>query len=113
PAAGTAEAAGAGLALDQVNPNFTGSLPPYGASNYCVNTSIQFYSGTLAPIGHNVGLSQHSWDPQLNSPRRFCVCSANATFIGDYFRNTLGCGVDYTTSVRTLRDRTKPTTHQP
>jgi hypothetical protein len=112
PAAGTAEAAGAGLALDQVNPNFTGSLPPYGASNYCVNTSIQFYSASLAPIGHNVRLSQHTWDPQLNSPRRFCVCSANATFIGDYFGNTIGGGVDYTTSVSTFDDGSNPAHYQ-
>jgi len=81
PAAGTDEAASAGLALDISNPNFSGSLPPYGATNYCVDTSIEFYGSSLNPLGHNIRLSQHSWDPQLNAPRRFCVCSANATFI--------------------------------
>jgi len=36
PAQGTAEAVGAGLALDTLNLNFSGALPPYGASNYCM-----------------------------------------------------------------------------
>src|SRR2546430_11360077 len=44
PAAGSTEAAAAGLALDTVNPNYAGSLPPYGATNYCVNASVQFRS---------------------------------------------------------------------
>ena len=108
PAAGTDEAVGAGLALDRVNPNYNGSLPPYGAANYCVNTSIQFYSATLAPIGHNVRLSQHTWDPQLNSPIRFCVCAPNATFIGDYFGNTTAGSIDITTSVSTYDDTSLP-----
>src|SRR5205814_1280857 len=51
PAANSPEATGAGLALDQVNPNYSGSLPPYGASNYCINASVQFYSATLVPFG--------------------------------------------------------------
>ena len=107
PASGTSEATAAGLALDTVNPDFAGA-PPYGATNYCVNTSIQFYSPTLAPLGHNIRLSLHSWDPQLNSPLRFCVCSPSATFIGDYFGNTTGGGVDYTTSVSTFDDGSNP-----
>src|SRR5262249_15528864 len=68
PAAGTAEAAGAGLALDTLNPKYGGSLPPYGAANYCVNASAQSYSPTLAPLGHNIRLTQHTWDGELNSP---------------------------------------------
>ena len=36
PAQGTAEAVGAGLALDTLNLNFSEALPPYGASNYCM-----------------------------------------------------------------------------
>jgi hypothetical protein len=111
PAAGTAEAAAAGLALDQFNPNFAGT-PPYGATNYCINTSIQFYSPQLSPKGHNIRLSLHSWDPQLNSPFRFCVCQANAGFIGDYFGNTTGGGFDYTTSVSTYDDGTNPGHYQ-
>src|SRR6266567_1184273 len=37
PSAGTAEATAAGLALDTSNVNYGGSLPPYGATNYCIN----------------------------------------------------------------------------
>jgi len=109
------EAAAAGLGLDTSNPNYTGSLPPYGASNYCVNTSIQFYNADLTLINghqHNVRLSQHTWDPQLNSPIRFCVCQPNATFIGDYFGNTVGGSTDYTTSVSTFNDGTNPNNQQ-
>jgi len=112
PAAGTAEAAGAGLALDQVNVNYSGSLPPYSASNYCVNTSIQFYDASLSPIGHNIRLSQHTWDPQLNSPIRFCVCEPNATFVGDYFGNTFAGSTSYTTSVSTYNDGSNPANRQ-
>jgi hypothetical protein len=103
PIFGSQEALGAGLALDTVNPNFAGT-PPYGATNYCVNTSIQFYTPTLVARGRNIRLSQHTWDPQLNSPYRFCVCNATAGFIGDYFGNTTGGGFDYTTSVSTFND---------
>jgi hypothetical protein len=114
PTAGS-EADAAGLPLDTSNPNYTGSLPPYGARNYCVNTSIQFYrvnSSGLTPIGQNIRLSQHSWDPQLNSPRRFCVCSPTATFIGDYFGNTTAGSIDYTTSVSTFNDGSNPFNRQ-
>ncbi|TMF16465.1 MAG: hypothetical protein E6I33_04050 [Chloroflexi bacterium] len=49
PAAGTKEAAAAGLALDTglQNAGYTGPVPPFGAANYCVNTSIQFYTSNL------------------------------------------------------------------
>jgi hypothetical protein len=73
PAAGTAQAAAAGLALDTANPNYAGSLPPYDAANYCVNASIQFYTPGLTPIGHNIRLSQHTFDPQLNAPHADCA----------------------------------------
>jgi hypothetical protein len=114
PAAGTAEAAGAGLALDVSNPNFPGT-PPYGATNYCVNTSIQFYKATLntlSPLGHNIRLSQHTWDPQLNSAFRFCVCNASAGFIGDYFGNTTDGSTDFTTSVSTFDGGSNPSHFQ-
>jgi hypothetical protein len=111
----TAEAGGAGIALDTSNPNYSGSLPPYGATNYCVNTSIQFYKADLSLISgheHNIRLSQHTWDPQLNSPIRFCVCQPNATFIGDYFGNVAAGSIDYTTSVSTFNDTSLPTNQQ-
>lgn len=114
PAAGTAEATAAGLALDRSNPNYSGALPPYGAANYCVDTAIQFYQPTLGPIGHNIRLSQHAFDPQLNSPSE--SGTGNPTFIGDYFGNTVasaGSGqVAYTTSVTTYNDGTNPANRQ-
>ena len=114
PAAGTKEAAAAGLALDTglQNAGYTGPVPPFGAANYCVNTSIQFYRANLNPIGHNIRISQHTWDPQLNSPLRFCVCSPSATFIGDYFGNTFNGTTSVSTSVSTASDGTNPTHYQ-
>ena len=110
PAAGTAEAVAAGIALDQVNPNFA-NTPPYGAANYCVNTSVQFYSATLAPRGHNVRLSAHSWDPQLNAPHTACATCVG-TFIGDYFGIISSNGTLFTTSVSTYDDGTNPAHYQ-
>jgi len=104
PAAGSGEAAAAGLALDPAS--------PFGAANYCVNTSIQFYRPSLVPKGHNIRLSLHTWDPQLNSPFRFCVCSPGATFIGDYFGNTFAGSTSFTTSVSTYDDGTNPRHYQ-
>ncbi len=109
PAAGTKDATQAGLALDTVNTNFAGSLPPYGASNYCINSSIQFYGPTLTPIGNNIRISANTWDPQLNAAH-YSRASADRTFIGDYFGNVSddGLGVEVTTSVSTYNDRTNP-----
>ena len=73
---------------------------PFDAANYCINTAVQFYASDLQPLGHNLRVSAHTWDPQLNAPHTSCICS-RTTFIGDYF------GVDsngsdlYTTSVST------------
>src|SRR5215471_2431256 len=115
PAAGTRQAAAAGLALDQANPNFTGSLPPYGAANYCVNASIQFYKPDLSPVGHNIRLSQNTYDPQLNAPHTDCA-ACETTFIGDYFGNTVdpmpGGAVDFSTFVSTYDDKTNPAHYQ-
>lgn len=119
PAAGTSEAAGAGLALDRVNPRFGGSLPPYGAMNYCVNSSIQFYTPTLGLIRgseHNIRLSQHTWDPQLNEPKP-AGFSAQEGFIGDYYGNITGANPagglnDYTTSTSTFNDSSNPGNYQ-
>jgi len=105
PEANTAEATAAGLALDSVNPNFPGA-PPYGASNYCINTSIQFYKPDLTPVGNNIRISQHTWDPQLNSPFRFCSCDPTSGFIGDYFGNTFSGSLSVSTSVSTFDDGT-------
>jgi hypothetical protein len=116
PSAGTAEAAAAGLALDVVNPNYAGALPPYGATNYCVNASVQFYRPTLAPVGHNVRLSGHTFDPQLSAPHTSCA-TCITTFIGDYFGNDTGPAagggyLDYATFVSTFGDPLNPNHHQ-
>jgi hypothetical protein len=116
PASGTAEATAAGLALDTANPDYTGALPPYGVTNYCVNTAIQFYDKSLNPIGSNIRLSAHAFDPQLNSPHEPSAFSA-PTFLGDYFGNTTGPSAgggytDYTTSVTTYDDGTNPANRQ-
>jgi hypothetical protein len=98
-----------------VNSNYSGSLPPYGALNYCVNSSIQFYNADLSLITgyrHNIRISQHTWDPQLNSLKPSSI-NALEGFIGDYYGNITGAAkagglTDYTTSVSTFDDGTNP-----
>jgi len=111
PASGTVDAANEGIALDKVNPNFSGSLPPFGASDYCVNASVQFYKADLTPIGHNIRISANTWDPQLNAAHSSCA-TCETTFIGDYFGNTIAGSTDYTTSVSTYDDGSNPTNQQ-
>ena len=100
---GGAEAAAAGIAFDP--------LAPLGAQNYCINTAIQFYRPNLAPIGHNVRLSAHTWDPQLSAPHQVCICSSG-TFIGDYFGVDSGGGYTYTSSVSTFNPGDNPSFYQ-
>jgi len=111
PQAGSAEAIGAGLVLDQQNSRYGGSLPPYGASNYCVNSSIQFYGSLLRPLGGNIRISQHSWDPQLNSPRPSGIPSSEG-FIGDYFGNATSGSSSLTSSVSTFDFGRNPNHYQ-
>jgi hypothetical protein len=98
-----AEATAAGLAYDP--------YPAFGATNYCVNTAIQFYRPSLAPIGHNVRLSAHTWDPQLSAPHSGSI-GGSTTFIGDYFGIDSGGGSTYTTSVSTFDYGMNPFFHQ-
>lgn len=112
PAAGTAEAAGAGIALDQTNPHYSGPMPPYGATNYCVNASIQFYKPDLTPMGNNIRLTQHTWDGQLNGPHPSSAFNLGYTFIGDYFGNTTNGGISLSSFVSTYNDLTKPANQQ-
>src|SRR5260370_2832883 len=113
PAAGTTDAATAGLALDAVNAHYSCALPPDGASPYCINSSIQFYSPSLQPLGHNIRISANTWDPQLNAAH-YRRASVDRTFIGDYFGNTFddGMGVAVTTSTSTFDDGTNPNFRQ-
>jgi hypothetical protein len=92
PARDTPEATVAGLLFDP--------KAPYGRVNYCINAAVQFYTAGLRPLGHNIRLSPHTWDPQLSSPRPECICSSD-TFIGDYFGVDVRGGSAYTTSVET------------
>jgi hypothetical protein len=112
PSAGTSEAANAGLALDGTNLNYAGSLPPYGAANYCITSAVQLYSSTLAPIGNNIRLTEHAWDPQLNAPDRSCPCNQDDTFLGDYFGNEISGSTDYASFVSTYDDGTNPHHYQ-
>ena len=92
---GGREATAAGIGLDPA---------AAGASNYCINASVQFYDANLRPLGHNVRLTQHTWDPQLNAPHTSSF-SSSETFIGDYFGNDAGVGgTDYFTFVSTYND---------
>jgi hypothetical protein len=94
PAAGTQEGVAAGIGLDPA---------ASGASNYCVNASVQFYRPDLTPIGHNVRLTQHTWDPQLNAPHTSSPTGVT-TFIGDYFGNDASGPTDVFTFVSTYDD---------
>ena len=100
---GGAEASAAGIAFDPA--------APFGAQNYCVNTAIQFYKPSLAPIGHNVRLSAHTYDPQLSAPHPSCI-TCHTAFIGDYFGVDSGGGTTYTTSVTTYNAGENPFFHQ-
>jgi hypothetical protein len=105
PASGSAEAAGAGLAFDP--------LAPFAKINYCINTAAQLYRPGLRPIGHNIRMSPHTWDPQLSAPRFLCICNPNATFIGDYFGADARGGFAYTSSVTTYNENdVNPLFHQ-
>jgi hypothetical protein len=109
PTAGT-EATAAGIALDQANPNYAGT-PPYGATNYCVNASVQFYSAELVPTGHNIRLSPHTFDPQLNAPHTSCP-TCTTTFLGDYFGFDTAGTKAFFTFVSTYNDGTNPGHYQ-
>jgi hypothetical protein len=102
PGAGTSEGAAAGIGLDPA---------ASGASNYCVNASVQYYDAALAPLGHNVRLTQHTWDPQLNAPHTGSP-TGSETFIGDYFGNDASGANDVFTFASTFDDGTNPAHRQ-
>jgi len=104
PVEGSSDAAGAGLRFDP--------RAPYGRVNYCINTAVQLYRAGLLPIGHNVRVSPHTWDPQLSAARFGCIC-APASFIGDYFGIDARGGFTYTASVTTYNEGGQnPSFHQ-
>ena len=79
-------------------------LDPFGRADYCVNTAVQLYRSGLRPIGHNIRMSPHTWDPQLNASRYVCICTP-ASFIGDYFGVDARSGFAYTSSVSTYDEQ--------
>jgi hypothetical protein len=101
PASGR-EATAAGIGLDPA---------AAGAANYCINASVQFYDANLNPIGHNVRLTRHTWDPQLNSPHTDSP-GGSTTFIGDYFGNDASGRSDVFTFVSTYNDGSNPANRQ-
>jgi hypothetical protein len=95
PARGSAEATNAGIEFDLV--------VAFSRTNYCINTAVQLYRPGLKPIGHNIRMSSHAWDPQLNAARPVCIC-APTSFIGDYFGVDARGGFAYTSSVTTYNE---------
>src|SRR5206468_12728772 len=99
-----------GLGLDPNHPDHT-------TTNYCVNASIQYYHPNLAPYGHNIRLTQQTWDPQLNAPHPGSP-TGTETFIGDYFGNDWSVErtdhhfTDYFTFVSTYDDGSNPAYRQ-
>ncbi len=80
-----------------------------GRTNFCINTTIQFYSDGaqgLQPVGDNIRVSTATWDPQnpgtttSQLPRPFGPTSG-LTFIGDYFGLALTNTNAYVLSVST------------
>jgi hypothetical protein len=103
---------------DATSPDFAGSgiaasdPGAAGASNYCVNASVQFYRSDLTAIGNNVRLTEHTWDPQLNSPHPGSIGGSEG-FIGDYFGNDASVGTsDVFTFVSTYDNGSNPGNHQ-
>ena len=98
PLASDPAAAGSGVAHDPGTAASPGA--PWGRENYCVNTAIQFYKPNLTPIGHNIRLSQQTWDPQLSALHPGSI-TGTTTFIGDYFGIDSAGGSTFVTSVST------------
>jgi hypothetical protein len=105
------ESYGAGLRLDTVNPKApVPGQPPYGITNYCIDASVQYYRPDLSLFAdhpHNIRVTQHSWDPQLNAHRSSADPSQQTHFIGDYFGSVISGGVNTFAFVSTFDDVTK------
>jgi hypothetical protein len=87
------------------------TAPPPGTTNYCVNASIQFYSPLLVPKGHNIRLTEFTWDPQLNAAHPGSP-GGKETFIGDYYGNITSGTMDITSFVSTYNDRNNNPNYQ-
>jgi hypothetical protein len=110
PTSDSSEAAGSGIVWDPGTSTSPGT--PWGRADYCINTAIQFYTPSGKPIGHNIRLSAHTWDPQLSTARPSSINSSGG-FIGDYFGlDSSLTGLMYTTSVSTFDYGANPGFHQ-
>jgi hypothetical protein len=94
-----ADAPWSGIAYDPGTAASPGT--PWGRENYCINTAVQFYKPDLTPIGNNVRLSEHTWDPQLSALHPSSI-SSSRTFIGDYFGINSAGGFTSVSSVTTF-----------
>ena len=85
---------------------------PYGASNYCINTAIQFYDAEpRADRPQHPPVREHLGPAALRA-HQGCIC-CSGTFIGDYFGVDSAGGWTYTTSVSTFNDAGEnPSNHQ-
>jgi hypothetical protein len=63
-------------------------------------------------MGHNIKITENSWDPQLNATDRKCFCAPTDTFIGDYFGNEIAGSTDFATFVSTYDDGSNPQHYQ-
>ncbi len=79
------------------------SEPAVVERDYCVNASVQFYAADLTPKGHNIRLSAHTFDPQLNAPHTSCA-TCLTTFLGVYFGLDTAGTTAFFTSVSTHND---------
>jgi hypothetical protein len=77
-------------------PNGPSILPAdVGKTNFCIDVSLQAYKDSghgAAPVGHNVRITDFSWDPQqpgqtVGGLSQLPCADANCRvgFIGDYF----------------------------
>lgn len=89
-----------------------------GRSNFCIDTSIQFFSDGdrgLRPLGSNVRVTRHSWDPQnpgsMGLPRPGGP-NGGTTFIGDYFGLALTDRSAYPLFVSNYNEGQNPTNDQ-
>ena len=91
-----------------------------GATNYCINTAVQFYDETgsgLVPRGTNIRASATTWDPQQPGDwltkgvgdlphSQYAACFSGGlpfceTFLGDYFGLAIARGSAYILNIST------------
>jgi hypothetical protein len=79
-----------------------------GETNFCINTSVQFYDASLTPIGHNVRATLSTWDPQQQP----VTDDYGEGFIGDYFGLALSGTQTFVLNVSTANLGGNPSHYQ-